>query len=58
MIRKIRADLGAAPDLVHRGHYGTWEAEASRDGKWLITGIELGAKSRPNMKANGEKKTS
>jgi hypothetical protein len=28
------------------------------DGKWLITGIELGAKSRPNMKANGEKKTS
>jgi serine/threonine-protein kinase len=37
VIRKIRADLGAAPDLVHRGHYGTWEAEASRDGKWLIT---------------------
>ena len=36
-IRKIRADLGAESELVLRGKYGTWEAEVSRDSKWLIT---------------------
>ena len=35
-IRKARADLSAEPELVHRGVYGSWEAEVSRDGKWLI----------------------
>jgi tRNA A-37 threonylcarbamoyl transferase component Bud32/WD40 repeat protein len=35
-IRKVRADLGAAPELVLRGKYGTWEVEVSRDGQWLV----------------------
>ena len=35
-IRKIRADLGSEPELVHRGAYGAWEAEVTRDGKWII----------------------
>ena len=35
-IRKIRADLGAEPESIQSGEYGMWEAEVSRDGKWLI----------------------
>ena len=39
-IRRVRADLGAEPELVHRAVYGSWEAEVSRDGKWLIIRTE------------------
>jgi serine/threonine-protein kinase len=36
VIRKVRADLGAEPELAFRGPYGTWETEISPDGKWMI----------------------
>jgi Tol biopolymer transport system component/tRNA A-37 threonylcarbamoyl transferase component Bud32 len=35
-IRKVRADLSAAPQLVQGGEFGTWEVEVSRDEKWLV----------------------
>ena len=35
-VQKVQADLSAAPELVEGGEFGTWEAEVSRDGKWLV----------------------
>ncbi len=36
VIRKVRADLSAEPELVFRGPYGIWEAEISPDGAWMV----------------------
>jgi WD40 repeat protein len=35
-IRKVQADLSAAPQLVQSGEFGNWEVEVSRDDKWLV----------------------
>lgn len=52
VVRKVRADLGAEPELVYRGEYGAWEAEISRDGKWLVIRLdEEGANSNIRYRA-------
>jgi serine/threonine-protein kinase len=35
-VYRIRADGSGGAELLHRQRYGVWEAEVSRDGRWMV----------------------
>jgi len=51
VIRRVRADLGTEPELVVRWKFGTWEAEVSRDNKWLVVRTDEDGNSNIHYRA-------